>query len=250
MNFLSDSSYTIRQHKGMIIFWIIVCFAFVAAGQILGGPQGTYFALAIFAILVFMFKSRKDIKMVLIGLLLITALVMSFIIVKNVSAASKDASKQTEPVALEASPEVVEEPKEEQEAPQEECNTLNSFGENISQWCPLVVKYANEYGLDPILVGSIIQVESKGDPNTPSWKNAIGVMQVMPKETGWLFRDRPTADELRDPEVNIKWGNKILSDCFATYSTQIDAIQCYYGFGEGYGYAETVIPIYEEKSNQ
>lgn len=249
---LDDAADKVRSNRSSIIIWILIILIPIIVGQIIAGPESFPFVVGIFAVVIFIYLCKKNFIMTFVGFIALIVLIVGFGLVKNVFASSpkETNSSKSEAVSLPADNLVPQEEAQAEEEPVEECHALDNFEDGIKQWCPLVTKYANEYGLDPLLVASVMQVESKGDQNTPSEKNAIGVMQVMPKETGWYFRDRPTADELRDPEVNIKWGNKILSDCFDKFGSLLDSVQCYYGFGEGYDYAYTVIPIYEEKSNQ
>lgn len=76
----------------------------------------------------------------------------------------------------------------------------------IQRWNTLIVAYAQAQGLDPDLVAAVIQVESAGYSRVTSPMGAIGLMQVMP------FANRPSASQLYQPEVNIRWGTQILAE--------------------------------------
>lgn len=102
---------------------------------------------------------------------------------------------------------------------------------SIAPWYDLCKKYGDKYGLSPEIVGTTIMVESGGKANVPpSSAGAIGLMQVMPREAGADFSDRPTKTELLDPETNITWGCKILSGYKASNGGSLErGLAGYYG---------------------
>lgn len=63
--------------------------------------------------------------------------------------------------------------------------------------------------MDPDLVAAVMTVESAGDPNAVSYAGAVGLMQVMPRETG--FPSRPPAARLLEPDFNLGTGVHILA---------------------------------------
>jgi soluble lytic murein transglycosylase-like protein len=67
-----------------------------------------------------------------------------------------------------------------------------------------------EEEINPLLIASIIQVESSWNPKAVSNKGACGLMQVVPKwnpkKDGSLY----TCEELKNPVLNIKVGTKAL----------------------------------------
>jgi soluble lytic murein transglycosylase-like protein len=100
---------------------------------------------------------------------------------------------------------------------------LAEFGEWIN-------KYAKQNELDPYLVAAIIWVESKGNPDAVNKRSqATGLGQVMPKEAGSVFSDRPSTDELKKPELNIMWTCKILGYYRKKLGTDYDAAYRYSG---------------------
>lgn len=93
-----------------------------------------------------------------------------------------------------------------------------------------VEKYSQEYGLDSLLVYSIIKAESNFNENATSNSNAIGLMQVMlstAQEIGVkLAIQEITEEELYNPEVNIQIGItylKILLEKYENYNLAIIA---------------------------
>ncbi len=73
------------------------------------------------------------------------------------------------------------------------------------------------YKIPNRLILGLIWVESDCNPTIHSGAGAVGLMQVMPREVGYQFRDRPTAAQLRDIDTNVMWGSYILQDMDARY---------------------------------
>ena len=71
-----------------------------------------------------------------------------------------------------------------------------------------IQKYSNAYEVDPLLILSIIIVESHGDNTRVSHAKACGVMQIMPA-TASLLGIKEGYCEL---ETNIKLGSQLLAD--------------------------------------
>ncbi|HLF29105.1 MAG TPA: transglycosylase SLT domain-containing protein [Anaerolineae bacterium] len=88
-------------------------------------------------------------------------------------------------------------------------SSLSSYwGPTIRQWDALIAYYAGQRGLDPDLIASLIYEESHGLPNQISAVGAVGLMQIMPQETGFAWR--PKRAELLKPAVNLYWGTRTL----------------------------------------
>lgn len=75
----------------------------------------------------------------------------------------------------------------------------------------LISRYAEDAGLDPRLVKSVIAAESEFTARAVSPAGALGLMQVMPRTAGWL--GVPGAS-LFEPEENIRAGTRYLSYLF------------------------------------
>jgi soluble lytic murein transglycosylase-like protein len=70
-----------------------------------------------------------------------------------------------------------------------------------------VLRYSEKYGLDPILVTAVIEVESSARPWAVSPKGALGLMQVMP----YMMRPMNMAGNPSTIETNIEAGCMILA---------------------------------------
>lgn len=101
----------------------------------------------------------------------------------------------------------------------------------------IIVKYSNEYNLDPYLVASIINVESKYDTYAISNKEAKGLMQISPQTGKWasevLKIDNYSEDDLFDPETNIKIGTWYLSVLIKEFDGNLDLVLAAYNAGSG-----------------
>lgn len=100
----------------------------------------------------------------------------------------------------------------------------------VLRWADLVREVAVEYDLSSALVLAVIWVESRGNPEAVNQRSqATGLMQVMPREAGKVFADRPGRDELLDPKVNIDWGCRILRYFWNREENLIEALYRYSG---------------------
>jgi soluble lytic murein transglycosylase-like protein len=73
------------------------------------------------------------------------------------------------------------------------------FTPEVQWWGPQILKWSTEYGLDPNLVATVMQIESCGDPKARSSAGAAGLFQVMPFH--FYAVENPF-----DPETNAKRG--------------------------------------------
>jgi len=92
----------------------------------------------------------------------------------------------------------------------------------------LIIKYSSSFQLPSPIVAGIIEVESSWNPIAISSAGAVGLMQVIPD-----LDDRPSAEELKDPETNIFWGCKILSTLYERYDSLDMALAAYNGAYQG-----------------
>ena len=70
-----------------------------------------------------------------------------------------------------------------------------------------VVEAAEKYDLDPVLIVSLIRVESRWTPTAVSRSKACGLMQVLAKYT----KPKLTCKQLLDPKTSIRVGVKKLN---------------------------------------
>ena len=101
-----------------------------------------------------------------------------------------------------------------------------------------VLRYSTEYDCDPVLVFSVIKVESGFDPNAGSDVGARGLMQLMEDAFNWrefrLDDDRGyTFDDIFDPKLNIQYGTYYLSYLMEKYNGSIELTAAAYHCGMG-----------------
>lgn len=75
------------------------------------------------------------------------------------------------------------------------------FSAEVQHWRAQILAWSQEYGLDPNIVATIMQIESCGDPLALSGAGATGLFQVMP----FHFE---AGEDMFDPETNAARGLK------------------------------------------
>ena len=132
------------------------------------------------------------------------------------------------------------------------CAYQAHYPAKVSQWCSLIEKAATKYGIDPLLIASVMLQESGGQPDVLSTSGAVGLMQVMPRDgisasfqcvNGPCFATRPTIEELKNPEFNIDFGVKMLVGLINRTGDVREALKSYGPFDVGYRYADQVLAI-------
>lgn len=124
----------------------------------------------------------------------------------------------------------------------------DQYGTSVRQWCGLIEKYADRFDVSPSLIAAVIAVESSGNPSAISEDGAVGLMQVMPrdgvarKKFGDMFRNRPSAARLRDPDFNVMYGTRMLSNLIEKYGLR-EGLKRYGPAGVGYTYADKIISV-------
>jgi soluble lytic murein transglycosylase-like protein len=100
-----------------------------------------------------------------------------------------------------------------------------------------VARYSAKYGLDPVLVAAVIEVESSGKPWARSPKGALGLMQVMP----YMIRPMGMAGNASTVEANVEAGCAILAGNIRRLGEE-DGISAYFWGGNirGDGYLRRV----------
>ena len=110
-----------------------------------------------------------------------------------------------------------------------------------SRFDPIIERYCDSYGVDPVLVRAVIQVESNFDPRTVSNKGARGLMQLMPG-TAQRFR----VNRIHDPEQNIRGGIAYLAYLHTLYPGDLRLVLASYNAGENAVARYRGIPPYRE----
>jgi hypothetical protein len=75
----------------------------------------------------------------------------------------------------------------------------DSFSPTVLLWHAEIQSWADDFDLDPLLIATIMQIESCGDPHAVSPAGAQGLFQVMP------YHFQPDEDML-DPQTNAARG--------------------------------------------
>ena len=92
----------------------------------------------------------------------------------------------------------------------------------------LIAAKAERYGVDPLLVASMIRAESSFDPDAVSVMGALGLMQVLPT-TAELYSD---GDPL-DPAVNVDIGTRYIRTLLRQFDGDIALALAAYNAGPG-----------------
>jgi len=100
-----------------------------------------------------------------------------------------------------------------------------------------VNKYAEENGLDPLLVFAIIKTESNFDTNVVSSSKAIGLMQLLETTAKEKAEKQgnpiDSAVELYDPELNINLGCDYFAELLKAYNGNMNLAIAAYNAGIG-----------------
>jgi len=150
---------------------------------------------------------------------------------------------------------VVEVVEEEKEVVEEGCLYQDRYPAKITPWCELIETQAARFDMDPLLVAAVMLVESGGQPEVISHSGAVGLMQIMPRDgiastfqciNGPCFTNRPTIEELKDPEFNVEYGVRMLAGLLTRYGNARDALKAYGPADVDYWYADKVLQIYSD----
>lgn len=101
-----------------------------------------------------------------------------------------------------------------------------------TEYQALVTQYAAKYRLESALVFAVIKTESNFDPDARSGKDARGLMQITESTLNWaMLRENAgathSAEDLYDPETNIKYGCLILSLLLEEFQDTDTALAAY-----------------------
>ncbi|MGD0591390.1 MAG: transglycosylase SLT domain-containing protein [Bacteroidota bacterium] len=92
--------------------------------------------------------------------------------------------------------------------------SMNTAG--LDQYLPLVKKYAQEYGIDWVLILAMMKQESRFNYEAVSYKGAYGLMQIMPV-TQIELAEKLGVEETITPRNNIKAGIYHLKSLYAMF---------------------------------
>lgn len=102
------------------------------------------------------------------------------------------------------------------------------------EYSEYVEKYAQSYNVDKNLVYAVIKAESNFNQNAKSYKDAIGLMQLVEstakdvcKKVDIQLTDDELKEKLLEPEININLGTKYLSILIEKYQNIEIAITAY-----------------------
>jgi len=138
------------------------------------------------------------------------------------------------------------------ENPTGSCEFFDRYPAKVQPWCGLIEQAASKYGVDALLVASVMLQESGGQPEIMSASGAVGLMQVMPRDgiaagfqciNGPCFASRPSIEELKNPGFNVDFGVRMLAGLVEKHGDIREALKSYGPYDVGYRYADQVLTI-------
>ncbi len=132
------------------------------------------------------------------------------------------------------------------------CAFFDRYPSKVQPWCGFIEQAASKYGVDALLVASVMLQESGGQPQIMSASGAVGLMQVMPRDgiaagfqcvNGPCFASRPSIEELKDPAFNVDYGVRMLAGLIEKHGDIREALKSYGPYDVGYRYADQVLTI-------
>jgi soluble lytic murein transglycosylase-like protein len=93
----------------------------------------------------------------------------------------------------------------------------------------IAYRAGKRYSVDPVLILSVVAIESRFNPIAESVVGAKGLMQIIPKYHLDKLLDHGGEEALLDPEVNIHVGAQILHEYYRRLGDQEAALQRYAG---------------------
>lgn len=103
-------------------------------------------------------------------------------------------------------------------------------------FAPLIERHAQERSVPPSFVRAIAREESSFDPNAESWAHAYGLVQIILPTARRIGRglDVPiNSRTLRQPEVNLAVGTRLMANLRAKYAHQPGLVPAAYNAGGG-----------------
>lgn len=99
----------------------------------------------------------------------------------------------------------------------------STFTPEVQRWSGKIAAWSEEYGLEPNLMATVMQIESCGHPTVSSPSGAQGLFQVMP----FHFASN---ESMTDPNTNAMRGAGVMQECLRRSNGNIrDALACYNG---------------------
>jgi len=97
---------------------------------------------------------------------------------------------------------------------------------------------AAEHGVDNLLIYAVIKTESGFNPDAESGAGARGLMQIMPETFEWIrwrwFPDDDLDfDDMFEPEINIRYGVRLISYHMENYNNNVENSLAAYHAGDG-----------------
>ena len=103
------------------------------------------------------------------------------------------------------------------------------FKAGIQHYASLIEEFSARYNLDSALVYAIVHSESNFSPGLVSHKSAMGLMQLLPSTANgevhrFLYGRRGSVsyEQLRIPEINIRFGTAYLHILFTRYFSGVN----------------------------
>jgi len=100
-----------------------------------------------------------------------------------------------------------------------------------------ILKYSRKYNIDPYLIAAIIKVESNYNPYAHSFKDAMGLMQIIPSTGFWGAKELEIEDfyleELYVVERNIEIGTWYLKKLHQQFRGDVRLVLAAYNGGSG-----------------
>ena len=93
----------------------------------------------------------------------------------------------------------------------------------------IAYRAGKQHSVDPVLILSVMAIESRYNPVAESTVGAKGLMQVIPRFHLEKLLDHGGEEALLDPEVNIHVGAQILREYYRRFADQEVALQMYAG---------------------
>ena len=120
----------------------------------------------------------------------------------------------------------------------------------------LVLEVAEQFGLDPRLIGAVGMVESKWYPRALGTQGDSGLMQILPSTGRWIGRKLGLEEyDLFDPVTNVTMGAWYLRVLHDEYGTWEQALAAYNGgpraaaIGADWPYTRRVLSLYQRQGS-